>query len=425
MTQPRATTCSTSAPASGQSTPPRSPTRRVGPFDPPRGLDRLRREAPVSRLAFPGGTQGWLVTRWQDVRVVLSDDARFSAQRSATSNPVREISPEMAARMQERSQAGMFLSMDPPEHTGYRRRLISQFTVRRMRELAPRIEEIVDQHLDAMAVAGPPADLVTAFALPVPSLVICELLGVCYDDRDEFQHRTAQLLNLNTPPEILLDASDSLREFIHGLVRTKRRQPDDALLSRLIHTEDPAGPLSDDELVNIATLLLVAGHETTANMLALGSFALLEHPAQLERLRRHPELIGPAVEELLRYLSIVHLGVSRTAREDVELGGQHLRAGETIVVSLPEANRDPDQFDRPDQLDVSRRPTPHLAFGHGVHQCLGQQLARVEMTVGFSGLLARFPTLRLAVPPDQVPLRHDMAVYGVHLLPVTWDEVRP
>jgi cytochrome P450 len=321
--------------------------------------------------------------------------------------------------LDERARVGMFIGMDPPEHTRYRKLLTGQFTVRRMRELGPRITEIVTERIDAMLAAGTSADLVTTFALPVPSLVICELLGVAYDDRDGFQEWTARMLDLETPLDEIRQAHMSIRGFMQKLVTAKREHPTDDLLSGLIHGDaDPA--LTDDELVGISTLLLIGGHETTANMLGLGTFALLEHPDQLAALRADPTLIDGAVEELLRYLSIVQFGVSRVAVEPVELAGHQIPAGATVMISLPETNRDAGHWDDPSLLDLTRHRSPHLAFGHGVHQCLGQQLARVEMSIAFTELLRRLPDLRLAVPSEEVPLRTTMINYGVGALPVAW-----
>jgi cytochrome P450 len=390
------------------------------PFDPPAEYNRLRDEDPVSLLAFPTGGYGWLLSRYEDVRAVLADP-RSSSQRNIGANPIRELPPGAEELLEVRP--GQFIVMDPPEHTRYRRLLTGQFTVRRMNALTPRIEQIVADHLDAMGKMARPVYLVQAFALPVPSLVICELLGVPYADRERFQHRTRALLSMTTDGPTLVQVRNEMIQYMLGLVRAKRLQPGDDLLSGLIGREDdPEGALSDEELVSIGNLLLVAGHETTANMLSLGTLALLEHPAQLAALSADPALIDQAIEELLRYLTIVQFGLIRTATEDIEVGGQRIRAGKPIVASLAAANRDPDQFPEPDALDLSRAYSPHLAFGHGVHQCLGQQLARVEMKVGFAALLERFPSLRLAVPLEQVRMRDDMFIYGVHELPVTWDD---
>ncbi|KUM96384.1 cytochrome [Streptomyces yokosukanensis] len=398
------------------------PTRRSCPFDPPREYEHLREREPISRLAFPDGKTGWLLTRHEDVRAVLADD-RFSSDRLRASLPLRQptIRPEDV-----KARAGMLISLDPPEHTRYRRLLTRYFTVRRMRALTPRIEQIVDDHLVAMERSGPPTDLVRAFALPIPSLVICELLGVPYADRGMFQGWMSTLLRIDVTDEDAFAARDALKDYMLDLVTTKRAHPDDALLSRLIAGEGaaqglPDTALSDQELAGIGRLLLVAGHETTANMLALGTYALLRHPGQLKLLRERPASVDRAIEELLRYLTIVQFGTVRVAREDVEIAGRTVRAGETVVASLSAANRDPERFAHPARLDVARELNQHVAFGHGVHQCLGQQLARTEMRVAFPALFARFPTLRLAVDPERVPMRDDMFLYGVHELPLTWD----
>ena len=391
---------------------------RDNPFDPPAEYRRLRDEDPVARLAFPDGSSGWLLSRYEDIRSTLADP-RVSSERAFASNPVRVLPPE--ALEMRRIRPGQFIGMDPPEHTRYRRLLTGQFTVRRMNALAPRIEQIVADHLRAMSDMARPVDLVQAFALPIPSLVICELLGVPYSDRALFQRRTRALVSMTTDGPTLVRVRDEMDQYMLELVQAKQRKPEGDLLSGLIARGDLDGGLSDEELVNIGNLLLIAGHETTANMFALGTLALLEHPAQLAALHADPSLVDEAVEELLRYLSIVQFGLVRVAKEDLDVGGQCIHAGASIVASLASANRDPRQFTDPDVLDVTRHYSPHLAFGHGVHQCLGQQLARVEMKVGFRALLERFPTLRLAVPLEEVPLRTDTFVYGVQELPVTWD----
>jgi cytochrome P450 len=392
------------------------PMQRSSPFDPPAEYRRLREEEPVSRLAFPDGKVGWLLTRHQDVRALLADD-RFSSDRRRVSSPVRRfpIRPDTPA-----VRAGSLIGMDPPEHTRYRRMLTRYFTVRRMRELAPRIEQVVSEHLDAMERAGSPADLVPAFARPIPSLVICELLGVPYEDKVTFQRCTSVLLSLDASEDAIAAARDELWQYMLDLVVAKRQHPDGALLGNLVQTGAADTALTDERLAGIGQLLLAAGHETTANMLALGTYTLLGHPDQLCALRAEADLVDSAVEELLRYLTIVQFGTVRVAREDVDFAGQRIRAGETVVASLAAADRDPAQFPEPDELDLARPASQHVAFGHGIHQCLGQQLARVEMKVAYSALFRRFPRLRLAVQPDEVPMRDDMFIYGVHRLPVAW-----
>ncbi|WP_232236181.1 cytochrome P450 [Nocardia sp. BMG51109] len=314
---------------------------------------------------------------------------------------------------------GFFMEMDPPEHTRFRRLLTAQFTVRRINQLEARIEEIVESHLDEMARARPPVDLVSMFAMPIPMLVICELLGVPYTDREFFLDRTETALSLGSDHTKSEAALGEIVQYIADLAVRKRAEPTDDLLSGLAADAE----LTELELGNIGMLLLLAGHQTTSDMLALGTLTLLSYPEQLVKLRADPSLIEGAVEELLRFLSVVHIGPSRTALEDVEVDGVLIRQGETVTLSLPSINRDPAQFaDEPDALDVTRAPRGHLAFGHGVHQCLGKQLSRIELRIGFGALLRRFPGIALAVPPDQVRMRDQVAIYGVERLPVTWPD---
>ncbi|WP_020579815.1 cytochrome P450 [Actinopolymorpha alba] len=386
-------------------------TRAPGcPFDPPPELARLRAERPVSRMLYPDGHVGWLVASRVLVREVLADP-RFSARAELMHNPL----PGAAQSNGQPAPPGIFTRTDPPAHTRYRHLLTGQFTVRRMRQLTARVQEITAEHLDAMERHGPPVDLVEAFAQPIPALMICELLGVPYDDRAHFQRQAGTLMRLDVPLEERAAAYTAMQDYLRELVLAKRAKPTDDLLSGLVSSD-----LDDVELTNIAFTLLGAGLDTTTNMLALGVFALLCNPDQLALLRAEPELTNPAVEELLRYLSIIP-GTVRVALEDVELGGQQIRAGEAVTVSIPAANRDPERFSDADTLDLHRSATGHVAFGHGIHQCLGQQLARIEMQVGYPALFTRFPTLRLAVPAGDVPMRTNMLIYGVHRLPVTWD----
>ncbi|MFI1615420.1 cytochrome P450 [Streptomyces lydicus] len=385
------------------------PTMRTCPFDPPEEYRTLREQEPITRMTFVDGRPGWLVTRYEDVRAVLTDP-RFSAGGPR----LGDGTPAGAAHT---PPPGMFIFMDPPEHTRFRRLLTGKFTVRRMQQLTPLVEQFVAERLDAMARTESPVDLVQEFALPVPSLVICELLGVPYADREEFQRNSARMISLTAGPEANQEAREAMRSHIGRLVLDKRAEPTDDILGELVQS----GELTDEELAGVGSLLLIAGHETTANMIALGTMCLLQNPEQLAALRADPTLMDGAVEELLRYLTIVQYGARRTALEDVELHGHLIEAGSPVVASLTSGNRDAAQFsDDPDRLDLMRKYSPHLAFGHGIHQCLGQQLARVEMKAALGALFERFPTLRLAVPPEDVPMRHDMIVYGVHELPVTW-----
>jgi cytochrome P450 len=391
--------------------PPLPSNRGDAPLDPPAGL---RERGSLSRLAYADGKTGWLVTSHALTRQILADQ-RFSARSELRTFPRREGVPERKVTP-EPARPGMFIAMDPPDHGRYRKLLTGQFTVRRMNQLIPRIQEIASQHAEAMRAAGSPADLVRAYALPIPSLVICELLGVPYSERGRFQEQAGRMLNLTLTVEQTRAAGREMEDFLLELVIGKRAKPGDDMLSGLLET----GELTDEEIATMGFLLLIAGHETTANMLALGTFTLLTNPGQLALLRSDPGLADNAVEELLRYLTIVHFGTSRTALEDVELDGQLIKAGEPLSISLPAANRDPMRFVDADNLNLSGTPTAHVAFGHGIHQCLGQQLARIEMRIGFTTLLREFPTLRLAVAPDEVPMRDQMLIYGVHKLPVAW-----
>ncbi|MCG5213165.1 cytochrome P450 [Streptosporangium sp. KLBMP 9127] len=382
------------------------------PFDPPKELIEAREHGPISRFPFPDGHQGWLVTGYDLVRAVLAD-SRFSSRRELMSHhPLVdygdiEVPP---------APPGEFLLMDEPQHGRYRKPLVGKFTVRRMRQLTERVEQVTAEHLDAMEKAGPSADLVTAFAKPIPAVIICELLGVPYEDRGSFQENIDKFLGGEVGDEELMAAYTATQHYLAELVAAKRANPTDDVLSDLFDSD-----LTDEELRGIALILLSAGFDTTANMLALGTFALLQNPAQLAALRADPALTDGAVEELLRYLS-VGKQFARVTLEDVELGGQTIKADTMVILSLSTANRDPERFTDPHVLDLRRQDGGHLAFSHGIHQCLGQQLARVEMRVALPALINRFPTLRLAVPAEEVALRPETAdIYGVKSLPVAWD----
>jgi len=389
--------------------------RDAGPFDPPSQITAVREARPVSPMAFPDGHEGWLVTGYDAVRQVMAD-TRFSNRQDIGILHVPFETPGMPAATEPSPQTpGLFISMDPPDHTRLRRKLTGAFTVKRMKQLEEGIIAITEQQLDELATLTPPVDLVQEFALPVPSLVICELLGVPYTDREAFQANSSKFMERDVTLEDKMAAFGAMFGYLAELVTSKRADPGEDILSDLARDED----LTIEELSGMAFLLLLAGHETTANMLALGTFALLEHPTELAELRENPELLPDAVEELMRYLSVADI-FYRYATEDIELGGETIPAGSTVVVSLLAANRDPQRFENPDVLDVHRKVRGQVAFGHGIHQCLGQQLARIEMRAGFEGLLRRFPTLELAIPAGEVKLKTDMNIYGVHALPVTW-----
>ncbi|HEY2193726.1 MAG TPA: cytochrome P450 [Actinomycetospora sp.] len=379
-------------------------------FDPPAEMAGFRERPGLAQVTTPLGRPAWLVTRYEDAREVLGDATRFSSA-GLPVVPVPGATPE-------EQRSGNLLMLDPPEHTRLRRLLTGEFTVKRIRRLQPRIAEIVDAHLDAMAQAGPPADLVPDFALPVPSLVICELLGVPYSDRAEFHGRAAKQLDLTRPMEERGKVAMESRAYMGDLVDRALAEPGHDMLGMLVreHGDD----LTRTELVGVASLLLIAGHETTANMLAIGTLALLRNPEQAAMVRDDPAVTAPAVEELMRYLSVVHSGVPRVATTTTEVAGQAVAPGDVLVVSLPAADRDRALVEDPDRLDVGRAASHHVAFGHGVHHCLGAPLARMEMATAFPALLRRFPTLAPAIPFDDVDFRSASLVHGLRSLPITW-----
>ncbi|MQY20117.1 cytochrome P450 [Nocardia macrotermitis] len=383
------------------------------PFDPP---PQLRELDPISRVSIWSGETPWLVTGYDEQRAVLADQ-RFSADSSRAGYP-----HQSAAINARRRTFRTFIALDDPEHDRQRKMLTRNFMVKRVDAMRPRVQQIVDGLIDDMLAGPQPADLVTAFALPVPSLVICELLGVPYEDHDFFQACSRKLISRESPPEEAIAANEALREYLLKLIAAKQQTPADDLIGRLVSGQVAEGELTVEEAADMSVLMLIAGHETTANMIALGTLALLEHPDQLAELRDtdDPALIANAVEELLRYLNIVHGGRRRVALTDVEVGGQLIRAGEGVILANDAGNRDDSAFPDPDVLDIHRKARHHVAFGYGVHQCLGQPLARMELQVVYSTLYKRIPTLRLAIPLDEVQFKHEMVVYGVHTLPVTW-----
>ncbi len=312
--------------------------------------------------------------------------------------------------------------MDNPEHDVFRRMLTRDFMIKRVEGLRSRIQGIVDGLIDDMLATGAPADLVQSFALPLPSLVICELLGVPYQDHDFFQRHSRTVVSTRSTAEQSLAASAAIRGYLLDLIDRKSRDHTDDLLGRLVTEQMLPGHLTREQAADMALLLLIAGHETTANMIALGTLALLQHPDQFAELTtgNDPALVASTVEEMLRYLSIVHLGRRRVALADLELGGQTIRAGEGLILATDSGNRDEETFADPDTLDIHRDARHHVGFGYGIHQCLGQPLARVELQVVYGTLYRRIPTLRLAVPMTEVKFKDDMVVYGVHALPVEW-----
>ncbi|WP_318206158.1 cytochrome P450 [Streptomyces sp. SCL15-4] len=401
-----------------QAAPPDFPMRRACPFSPPAAYAELRETAPVSRARLKvNGKPAWLVTR-HDLYKKLLGDERVSANLKLPGYPLQVPVPDEILQ----SVPLTFLSMDPPDHTVQRRMLAPEFSVRRMRELRGRVQQIVDRQIDHMLEKGAdgPVDLVTSLALPVPSLVICELLGVPYEDHGRFEEWAWAIMNHDISEEDRGRAHYELDRYVDGLVTAKESEPGDDMISRLIEFNRQTPAVEHSDIVSMSKLMLVTGHETTANMIALGVLALLEHPEQLAAVRAEPELMPRAVEELLRFFSISDAGTARVALEDIELGGVTIRAGEGILPLNNAANHDARVFPDPDRLDVRREARSQLAFGYGVHQCIGQNLARMELDVVYSTLLTRVPTLRLAAPVEELRFKDDAIVYGLYELPVTW-----
>lgn len=385
-------------------------------FSPIAELGEIRQSEGVREFTNAFGMQSYLITRHDDIKAVLSDHERFSNARPP-GFAVQGV-PQPSEEEEATARAGNLLGLDPPDHSRLRRMLTPEFTIRRMKRLEPRIVEIVESQLDAMENAGSPTDLVDHFALPIPSLVICELLGVPYDDRDDFQRRSAKQLDLSVPINDRLDLQRQGRAYMTTLVARARSHPGEDILGMLIR--EHGDELTDAELVGIAGLLLLAGHETTSNMLGLGTLALLRHPDQLAAVRDDPDAIGPAIEELLRWLSIVQTAIPRITTTDVEVAGVTIPAGKLVFPSMPSGNRDGDFIDSPEVLDITRGAPGHLAFGHGVHHCLGAPLARMEMRIAFPALLRRFPNLALAEDFSDVEFRSWNFIYGLKSLEVGW-----
>jgi cytochrome P450 len=387
------------------------------PFAPPPEVMQLAEARPLSRVRIWDGSTPWLITGYEEARTLFSD-SRVSVDDRRPGFP--HWNEGMLSTVHKRPRS-VFTS-DAEEHTRFRRMLSKPFTFKRVEGLRPAIEQITDEHIDAMLAGPRPGDIVTALALPVPSLVISQLLGVPYEDAEMFQHHANVGLARFAAAEDTMKGAMSLNKYLAQLVEAKMENPAEDAVSDLAERVK-AGELSVKEAAQLGTGLLIAGHETTANMIGLGVLALLQYPEQATVLREtdDPQVIANAVEELLRYLSIIQNGQRRVAAEDIEIAGEVIRAGEGIIIDNAPANWDAKEFSEPDRLYLHRSGAgQHVAFGYGRHQCVGQQLARAELQIVFHTLLRRVPTLQLAVPIEDVPLKHDRLAYGVYELPVTW-----
>ncbi|MFI9388085.1 cytochrome P450 [Kutzneria sp. NPDC052558] len=379
---------------------------------------RLLREEPVRKVRFPNGVEAWFLSGYEHFRALLNDP-RFSNRKEDTPpGPLRATDPETDSTTVT-NMPGNFITADGDDHQRFRRMLTKEFMVKRINALRPRIQQIVDEHLDEVARRSGPVDLVPAFTLPVPSMVIAELLGVPYEQRTAFQDAANTLLGLTATAEEMFASWGRLAEILAVVFDARTSDPQEDLISHMLH-EQP--DLSHEELTTICILLLVAGHETTANFSGLAIAHLLRQPEQLAKFTQHPEKSAQSVDEIMRYLIGLSGagGLSRRALEDVEIGGQLIRAGEWVVVGMTAANVDPALCPHAEQLDLDRGRVPHLVFGYGPHQCLGQNLARLELEIMLVSLFARFPDIRLAEPIEDLPFREEMIVPGFHALPVTW-----
>ncbi|MGA5167149.1 MULTISPECIES: cytochrome P450 [Streptomyces] len=389
------------------------PQDRTCPYHPPAAYAPLREARPLTRATLYDGRSVWVVTGHAAARRLLSDQ-RLSTD---STNAAFPIPTERFAAVRSRRRAAL-LGVDDPEHNAQRRMLIPGFTLKRTADLRPRIRRTVDELLDAMVEQGPPAELVSAFALPVPSIVICDLLGVPYADHEFFEEQSRRLLR-GPSAQDTEEARLRLEGYLGDLIEHKRDKPGEGVLDDLVEQQLARGRLDKQELIELATILLVAGHETTANMISLGTYTLLRHPERLAELKADPELMPAAVEELLRFLSIAD-GMLRVATEDIEIEGVTIRADEGVVFSTSVINRDTSAYAEPDTLDWHRSARHHLAFGFGIHQCLGQNLARAEMEIALRGLFERLPGLRLAAPAEEIPFKPGDTIQGMLELPVTW-----
>lgn len=369
------------------------------------------REAPGLRRAMYQGRPTWVVSRYHDIKAALVDP-RLSA----------DTMPELfKPASPDETRPVMFARVDDPEHHRLRRMVAGDFTFKRTETMRPQIQDVVDRYLGEMAGNGSPADLVRNFALPVPSLVIALLLGVPSEDLGLFQQHTTAGLDIRSTEEQRAQGFAAMYAYIQELVNRKEHDPGDDLMSRLVADYVVTGQLNRETAAMTGVIMLVAGHETTANMLSLGTVALLQHRDVFERLGQtdDPAVIANIVEELMRYLTIVHSQVDRVAIEDLILGGQLIRAGDFVLMNLPAGNWDTGFVDNPEAFDVDRNTRGHLGFGYGVHQCIGQNLARVEMQVAFATLARRLPALKLAVSPDELKFK-EADIYGMKELPVSW-----
>jgi pentalenic acid synthase len=396
---------------------PAFPMARKCPYQMPEGYSELREQGPLSRVTLYDGREAWLVSG-NEVGRALFPDSRLSSNVLDPAFPF--LAPRIAAQRQQQA-APPLVGVDDPDHARQRKLVIPGFGIRRVEALRPEIQRIADSLLDKMLAAGSPSELLSNYALPLPSAAICAALGVPFEDHGFFDERSRHVLSSAGEDEAHLarKAFTEILGYLHDLIARKQKSPEDGFLDELIANQLADGKVDLDELAMLAALLLVSGHETTSNMIALSTMTLLDHPDQLDALRADPSLMPGAVDELMRLTSIGDM-LMRVAKEDIEIAGQTIRKGDGVVMSTMLMNRDPDTWLDPDQLDIRRHAGRHVAFGYGIHQCIGQNLARAEMEIALNTLFRRIPTLRLAVPAETIPLNAPYVLQGVATLPVAW-----
>jgi cytochrome P450 len=372
--------------------------------------DRLRREEPTTEVTTPRGMRVWLVTRYDEARVVLADPTISKAPR----NIGRLFKRDGSQPAYSQSLVEHMLNSDPPDHTRLRNLVNKAFTPRTIDRLRPRVEQIAD---DLLAKMSGEVDLLDAYAFPLPITVICELLGVPQEDRDDFRSWSNTLMSADEWSRIA-DASAAMTAYLTSMIASKRAKPSDDMMTALVQASDEGDRLSENELVSMTFLLLVAGHETTVNLIGNGVYSLLRHPGQLAALRADPSLLPGAIEEFLRFESPVDLSTLRITTQPMRVGSVVIPADQVVMVSLVSANRDLGRFDRADELDVTRKAAGHLAFGHGIHYCLGAPLARMEGQLAIGKLIEKFPDLALATDPALLRWRYSTLMHGLEALPV-------
>lgn len=394
---------------------PAFPFARECPYHPPELYKRARAEQPVFPVTLWNGQRAWLITKYEDVKAVITDP-RFSGRFSRPDFPA-VTEARVAIDKAERA----FVGMDNPEHGRYRRMFTPEFSSKHMLELRPRIEAIARDLVDGVIAKGPPTDLVEALAVPFPALVMCALFGTAYEDHQFIMECAAARHGMTLSASTATGKARALVDYMRRLIDHKEANPVDDMVSRIIRDHVLPGKLSREDFAEIGAMILRGGFDTTVNMIGTGTLLLLQNRALFEQLRADPALMPGAVEELLRFVSPVQYAPRRVALEDVEFGGALIRKGDGIFPLLQAANRDERVFANPDELDFGRADAnQQLAFGFGIHQCLGQMLARMELQIMFGLIVERLPGLRLAVPVEEIRFKSDMQIYGIYNLPVSW-----